>query len=52
MIFIVIILNKSMEKKYNYYSQTDSLTYEIKTEDFEMTKVNLINNSDYPKYFN
>lgn len=21
-------------KKYNYYSQTDSLTYEIKTEDF------------------
>ena len=34
MIFIIIILNKSMEKKYNYYSQTDSLTYEIKTEDF------------------
>ena len=33
MIFITITSSKNTVKKLNYYSQTDSLTYEIETED-------------------
>ena len=52
MIFIITKLNKSMETKQNYYSQTDSLTFEIEANDvyrdFWNDKDNL-DNSDYPE---
>ena len=44
-------IKQSMEKEHNYYSQTDSLTYGIETEDLWNDK-GKFDNSDYPKYFN